>query len=379
MNAPGLIRFLGLGPDAWQRITTVSSDATRGSVRVDLSDTSQLTVGSWITIGQSADPGNTLFEDLNRMPSSWTCPTCINPVSGNGETKGNMDVLRFHSKITGVDGSTVTLERPLPFNISLAWKPNVYSHTAGIIREVGISDLTIEMRHSPYVGHFLEPGFNGLEFTDASRCWAKDLTILNGDTLLSFHRSSFCTADGIATGTTSSRNKATGMDCHHGINVSNSQDILVSNVAHRMKCFHDMTVFNFTVAVAFVNITGPDLALDHHRFYPYGTLWANIDVGLGKRVFDGGGLTLWGSASSSFTTFWNVKGLNGITSVPKRYDFGRFANFIGMGWRDAWQVDGKSKEGWEVQNVPKAKSLVPLDLIGAMREIRIKARENKLK
>ena len=31
------------------------------------------------------------------------------------------------------------------------------------------------------------------------------------------------------------------------------------------------------------NITGPDIAMDHHRFYPYGTLWSNINLGAGDQ------------------------------------------------------------------------------------------------
>ena len=38
-----------------------------------------------------------------------------------------------------------------------------------------------------------------------------------------------------------------GLDCHHGINVSASQDVLMANITHGMTCFHDLTVFNFTV------------------------------------------------------------------------------------------------------------------------------------
>ena len=40
-----------------------------------------------------------------------------------------------------------------------------------------------------------------------------------------------------------------GLDCHHGINMSASQDVLVANITHGMTCFHDLTVFNFTVCV----------------------------------------------------------------------------------------------------------------------------------
>lgn len=47
-----------------------------------------------------------------------------------------------------------------------------------------------------YEGHFLEAGWNGIEFSDVSQCWARNVTIINGDTLLSFYRSSFCTVSG---------------------------------------------------------------------------------------------------------------------------------------------------------------------------------------
>ena len=51
-----------------------------------------------------------------------------------------------------------------------------------------------------YKGHFTEAGWNGIEFTDVSQCWARNVTILNGDTLLSVYRSSFCTIANITTG-----------------------------------------------------------------------------------------------------------------------------------------------------------------------------------
>eukprot|EP00955_Chlamydomonas_euryale_P111447 366067-Chlamydomonas_euryale.AAC.2 len=136
------------------------------------------------------------------------------------------------------------------------------------------------------MGHFTEVGYNGVEFTDASHCWARDLNILNGDTLLSFYRSSFCTADGIRMGVTNPRNSwgigcshafkacslqeisftnqaasstyslcstkprnSWGIDCHHGLNASSSQDILFTNWEMNMKCWHDVTVFNHTVGL----------------------------------------------------------------------------------------------------------------------------------
>ena len=68
-----------------------------------------------------------------------------------------------------------------------------------------IERLPSPLRISPrrwqaYRGHFTEAGWNGIEFTDTSQCWARNITILNGDNLLSVYRSSFCTIANITTG-----------------------------------------------------------------------------------------------------------------------------------------------------------------------------------
>lgn len=54
---------------------------------------------------------------------------------------------RWHSRIQSIsqEANVVVLERPLPFNVSTAWNPKVYSFMTGI-SEVGIQDLTIEMK-----------------------------------------------------------------------------------------------------------------------------------------------------------------------------------------------------------------------------------------
>ena len=54
--------------------------------------------------------------------------------------------LRFHSRILDFtpDG-TVTLERPLPFNISTRWAPELHAFAPGIT-ESGIEDMRIEFK-----------------------------------------------------------------------------------------------------------------------------------------------------------------------------------------------------------------------------------------
>ncbi len=68
-----------------------------------------------------------------------------------------------------------------------------------------------------------------------------------------------------------------------------------------MRCFHDVAIFAWSVGVVFANGMGSDLNMDHHKLFPYGTLFTNINIGRSKpgslfwlynyaqRVYYGGG------------------------------------------------------------------------------------------
>ncbi|GAX80183.1 hypothetical protein CEUSTIGMA_g7621.t1 [Chlamydomonas eustigma] len=323
-NAPGLIRFLGPnGPDAWIPVANITANATRGSNVLQLSNTSQIQAGQWMSFSQEYT-GISLPNDMNMRKYSYSCPKCESPGEGG--------VLRWHSQVTAVNNdNTIVLERNLPFNVSNDWNPVAYQFMEGI-SNIGIEYLTIHMKWQEYAGHFKEAGWNGVEFTDTSHCWARNITILNGDTLLSVYRSSFCTITNITTGVTAKRNNF-DRECHHGMNTSNSQDILFSNITHTISCYHDITVFNLTVGVVFANVSGVDVAMDGHRFYTYGTLYSNVSLGAGTHPFLSGGLSVWGCRAASFTTYWNVTPTTAgqqTTIAPPGYDMGPNVNFVGM-------------------------------------------------
>ena len=46
-----------------------------------------------------------------------------------------------------------------------------------------------------------------------------------------------------------------------------------------MRCYHDVAIFAWSVGVVYSNGMGSDLNMDHHRLFPYGTLFTNINVG----------------------------------------------------------------------------------------------------
>lgn len=47
------------------------------------------------------------------------------------------------------------------------------------LQVMGIEDMTVEMRRAPYKGHFEEDGFNGVSFSSAFNCFARNLRVRN--------------------------------------------------------------------------------------------------------------------------------------------------------------------------------------------------------
>eukprot|EP00798_Chlamydomonas_sp_ICE-L_P018183 gene18183-24621_t len=286
-NAPGLIRFLGPEPheaDGWSLLTKVTHEADRHATKLKV-DSVSLALNPKVS-------GGKLHNALVHRPLSWADDKMAGG-SGDGA------LLRFHSRVSAVssEDSTITLERNIPFQVILAAAPKLYRYMAGIENN-GIERLVIHMKWERYHGHFMEAGWNGIEFSDASNCWARNISILNSDNAINFYRSSFCTVTDFHIGVTDTNGpndigcrldiNATGtrgpknIECHHGINITASQDILARNFHLSVKCYHDLGVFNYTVGVVYANGTGLDLNMDHHRYYPYGTLWSNLMLGKGQ-------------------------------------------------------------------------------------------------
>jgi hypothetical protein len=47
------------------------------------------------------------------------------------------------------------------------------------LQVMGIEDMTVEMQAAPYRGHFQEDGFNGVAFSNAFDCFARNLRVKN--------------------------------------------------------------------------------------------------------------------------------------------------------------------------------------------------------
>jgi hypothetical protein len=240
-----------------------------------------------------------------------------------GEDEGQQ-VFNHVSRVTAIEGTSVSIERPLPIEVRTDWSPEIRAVNPST-REVGIEHFTMEMAGTTYPGHFNEEGYNAIMFRGAHDSWARNVTILNADYGVHFNGSYFCTASGIVLDTNFNRGNVTG---HHGFNATDGADILITDFDIRTRYVHDVSTEFYMIGLVVSNGKGVDLNMDHHGRAPYGTLWTNIDMGAATRPYNSGGSGNRMPHQGAYTTLWNVFGADPIGFPPN--DYGPLMNFVAV-------------------------------------------------
>jgi hypothetical protein len=220
------------------------------------------------------------------------------------------------SRIATVRGDTVTLERPLRFDVKPAWKPQVLSFEPSVT-ESGVEDLRFEFPVAPYKGHFTELGWNPVALSGVADCWVRNIRISNADSG-PFVTGTFNTLTGLVyeSERIPAINDRQGRKVygHHGIYFGGDDNVL-TDFDFRTTFIHDLSVSRCAGNVI-SDGKGLDLDFDHHKATPYENLYTNIDAGAGTRLwFCGGGRSL-GRQCAARGTFWNIRAKSPLSAPP---------------------------------------------------------------
>ncbi|MBI1336605.1 MAG: family 16 glycosylhydrolase [Phycisphaera sp.] len=221
--------------------------------------------------------------------------------------------IRFVSRVAKIDGSTVTLERPLRLDIRKQWQPTLRQFKPNVT-ECGVEDLAIEFPLTPYRGHFSEVGYNGIAINGAADCWVRNVRISNSDSGV-YVRGYFCTVDGLVID--SQRPPSGGYTGHHGID--GGTDCVVTDFDIQTRFHHDLSVSGGNSGNVFKNGRGVDMTLDHHKRAPYENLFSNIDLGEGNVTWKCGGGESLGKNSGARETFWNLRAKQNQSWPPRNF------------------------------------------------------------
>jgi len=343
----GFIR--AVGSYGGKRLTSIAKEAKRGSRQLEVKNGSKIKKGDTLQIILKDTAENSLAKYLYQNQ-----PGDINKLKGR---------TRYHfiCKVRRIKKNKITIDRVLPVDMKLKWKPFVMSFKPKLT-EIGIEDFCIEFPNGTYKGHFTELGYNGFCFQSVVNCWARNIKIVNSESGF-FSSTYFCTFKDIVIESKRKPDKR-GRVGHHAISIS-GHDNLLTGFNIKVKYIHDITVLRSRNVVA--NGKGVDLCFDHHRHSPNANLFTNIDIGLGTRMYLSGGGRGGGKHAGAWITFWNIK-----SKKPIRWPSEKFApdhiSIVGIS-SDQPSIKDKNGKWFEVSN---GNNLFPQNLYEAQLKKRLK-------
>lgn len=274
----------------------------RGGLELTISEdeAATLTAGQWIQIswysrnGPEGEIINALYGD-----------TDVDVGSHHWSFK-NRPLVAQKTKITSIDGETVTIANPLLHDISESlpadidiWQP---------LENVGIEDIKIAFPNAVHFGHHTEEGYNGIYFTGSANGWVRNVTTDNADSGILTYSSANLTLRDIRT--EGERN------AHYGVHLGNVHNVLVERLEVFNPALHSLTFNTQATRNVYKDCrvyTAP--ALDQHAGANHQNLFDNTTVYIQANredgnpvypLFDGSGAGYWQPGHGGFNTAWNL-------------------------------------------------------------------------
>ena len=216
-------------------------------------------------------------------------------------------LVRQKTEILSIDGDSVTISDPLLHNISkeIPAQFSSWDH----ITNVGIEDLHISFPDSPFFGHHMERGYNGIYLTSVFNGWIRDISVHNGDTGILTYNSANVTISNIET--TGERR------AHYSVHAGNVHNMLIKNLTVNNPAIHSLSLNTQSTKCVFQNaIVNEAAVLDQHAGANHQNLFDNVTTRIAAKrdkngpyypIWDGSGAGYWQPGHGRFSTTWNLK------------------------------------------------------------------------
>lgn len=335
------------------KLASITAPAKRGTYAVTVDDPAAFSAGQAVEIRQKDNADNSLAIHL------YSGDPRISVEKINGRTQADMV-----SRITDIDGDTLTVDRPLRFDVEAQWNPAIFRFDP-TVTDSGVEGIRFEFPNTPYEGHFTELGYNAFAIGGAAHCWVRNVHIHNADSG-GFVSGPFNTIDGITFTSERERDSGRNSTGHHGVTLRN--DSVCTNFDFRTKFVHDLTV-SHSAGCVYSNGRGDNLSFDHHRRAPYANLFTNIHTGTGEEVWRSGGGRDLGAHCGARGTFWNIRADKPFDLPPENW--GPWSmNFVGLHAEAPASTDPEAEARWNERIDPEA--LAPQNLHEAQLKRRLK-------
>ncbi len=254
-------------------------------------------------------------------------------------------LVRQTSRVAQIDGTRVRLADPLLHDAGSSI-PAQLAEWDGL-KHIGIEDLHLAFPESPFFGHHMERGYNGIYFTSAFDSWARNLRVTNADSgILSYNSANLTFKDILSEGS---------RRAHYAVHMGNVHNVLAENVTIMNPVLHSLTFNTQSTKCVYKNaevFATPTLdqhaGANHQNLYDNVTLHiqaARTDEGPVTPVFDGSGAGYWQPGHGAYNTTWNLRVLitggayaDEVVTV-QGLDEGPMARIIGLHGNRKFELD----------------------------------------
>ena len=228
-------------------------------------------------------------------------------------------LVRQTTRIIAIRGDVVEIGDPLLHNISRS-TPAQFSEWQHI-EQVGLEDFSITFPESPYFGHHLERGYNGIYVTSVIDGWIRDVRFRNADSGILTYNSANLTIENI---------RSEGeRPAHYAVHLGNVHNVLVSDLVVENPAVHSLTFNTQSTKSVYRNATVLNASvLDQHAGANHQNLFDNVTLHVNARrrrgspfydVWNGSGAGYWQPGHGRFNTTWNLNVIidSGATRAEK--------------------------------------------------------------
>ena len=285
---------------------TVLANAVSGQARsgkVEVASADSLKVGDVVELQWLNREG----EDGPLLKEMYGTGDTGKKVGSHHWTFPERPLVRQKTKILAINGTTVTISDPLLHSISTDIPAQFakWDH----LTNVGIEDLHISFPNSPYFGHHLERGYNGIYLTSVFDGWVRDVTFLNADTgILSYNSANVTISDITTNG---------DRQAHYSVHAGNVHNFLIEDLTVNNSPIHSLSLNTQSTKCVFKNaIVNEAAVLDQHAGANHQNLFDNITLHVDARrdkngpyypVWNGSGAGYWQPGHGRYNTTWNLK------------------------------------------------------------------------
>jgi hypothetical protein len=263
-----------------------------------------------------------LYGDIEPWNAKQTDKAMKLAIGSHHWTFPNRPVVGQSTRIAAIKGNKVTLGDPLLHDVRPD-QPAVFADWQHLTN-VGIQNIKMTFPMSPWFGHHLEQGYNGIYFTGVFDGWAKNLTIENADSgIMTDNAASLTLADIATTG----EHKA-----HYSVHIGAAHNVLVTGLRVENPAVHPISVnTRSSRSVYHKSIVLREAVIDQHSGSNHQNLFDDITVKVSAdrvgapaqqgmpftyRLWEAGGAPYWKPGHGLYNTQWNIR-MDFAPDVPK--------------------------------------------------------------